>query len=141
MPPSPPPTMLHFNCEQSSMGRRLLHHSRLRRRRLKLKRLMHMKEKLSESRRCHRSASEACFNLLMGIYRTVTATVTVPIFVDPSDRPPTGCSRVNTNPVLAFDLLCDCDFSDAAYLVRCVVRRGASLSVASCRSASRNLDY
>lgn len=90
-----------------------------------------MKEKLSESRRCRRSASEACFNLLMGIYRTVTATVTVPIFVDPHDRP----AAVGKTQIQSWHLTyCATATSDAAYL--CAASCGASLSV-----ASRNLDY
>lgn len=61
LPPSPPPPLPSDS------------------QRLKLKRVTYKRK----AKRKPRSASEACFNLLMGIYRTVTAPVTVPIFVAP----------------------------------------------------------
>lgn len=138
-----PPTMLHFNCEQSSMSTPgqtppypppLLFPSATQR--LKLKRVTYKRK----AKRKPRSASEACFNLLMGIYRTVTAPVTVPIFVDPpSPSPCPGCltqiqSRHLTHCAVATAT------SDAAYLCA-ALSRGASHRVASSRTASRNLDY
>lgn len=139
-----PPTMLHFNCEQSSMSTPgqtppypppLLFPSASQR--LKLKRVTYKRK----AKRKPRSASEACFNLLMGIYRTVTAPVTVPIFVDPLPFP---LPRLpHSNPVSAFDPLCscDCDFRCGLSVRSAASWRVASHRVASSRTASRNLDY
>lgn len=145
-----PPTMLHFNCEQSSMGTpqqgRRLHHNSLH---LHLclcrspstfkTKASHIKEKLSESR----SATEACFNLLMGIYRTATATVTVPIFLAsyPAPYHRARCTRENTHkssrgiwPTVRLRLRLQ-------MRLICALRRGALRRVASRLTASRNLDY
>lgn len=97
--------------------------------RLKLKRVTYKRK----AKRKPRSASEACFNLLMGIYRTVTAPVTVPIFVAPLPLP------THSNPVSAFDPLCSCD-CDCDFRCGLSVRSAASWRVASrCRFESHRV--